>query len=194
MKNKIVVFFIVLIALFMGGLLIYDRYIKEPEVCKEKTCEVKYPYTSLESDDGDQIINSYGEGATVSIKADGVYLSLHESTEASVQTIFNNLMANGDIKLDLDNVAFAYALNTGFTIYADYFAFIHNDGTVSVLSIGEIMTSGTIEVKEIEGLNNIINIYLVEIQNDPLGVEHKVIAVDINGAKHEVNMPLVDQW
>ena len=201
MKTKFFVTIIVLLSLCMGGLLIYDRYFREPEGCGIKNCdtttpEIKYPYESLDfGNDVQRVLNLTGD-AEISIRPNGVYLTLYESqlSEENVKTIYTNLMANGDIKLDLDNVVFAYPLNTGFTIYANYFAFLHNDGTISVLSMGEIMTSGVVEVKKIDGLSKIINIYLVESQGDFVGFEHKVIAVDVNGKKHEINMPLIDQW
>lgn len=88
------------------------------------------------------------------------------------------------IKLELDNVMYAYEINVGVDIYAWYIAFLKADGTISVLNLGSLLYDGKIEIENnFKGLKNIVTV----VQTATTGCvscSYDMIAIEKNGTEH----------
>jgi len=110
-------------------------------------------------------------------KIEGICLT---GDEESDKTFCENGDVVKSIKLDIDNVVAAYDVKLGQEIYQGGIIFVKADGTISSLSMNQLLGEGKTEIK-----NNIKNLKkIVTIAQSSSFNAFKAIAIENDGTEH----------
>ncbi len=201
MKGKGVIIILALIIVGLGGYIVYNKLNVDENFSLENKTEIQIltgPYYTLYITKQGEAYLTFTELSANDALAENVKKLQNQYQNNKIEgyckasgAVAKQVCPKGDevlsIKLDVDNVIAAYSLEFGHNITDYLIGFIKTDGTISALNIGEVLQGKQMQITNNVGdLQNIVSIAKSLTPVDKSGVRSTALAIEKNGAQHDL--------